>query len=148
MKTKKTLISLFLYKIKIIYNTNNGDHMDINEALSIIPRSLISLLTLFIATKILGKKQVSELSLFDYVIGISIGNFTAEMILVLEPEILMAMEVSGNTERILKMHIWRVVGLVEDWGIEGFKRGEMIRVLNNIMYLTEMAKGRLMMLEN
>ena len=27
----------------------------------------------------LGKKQVSQLSLFDYVIGISIGNFAAEM---------------------------------------------------------------------
>lgn len=62
--------------------------MDINEALSIIPRSLISLVTLFIATKILGKKQVSELSLFDYVIGISIGNFTAEMILVLENQLI------------------------------------------------------------
>lgn len=62
--------------------------MDINEALSIIPRSLISLVTLFIATKILGKKQVSELSLFDYVIGISIGNFTAEMILVLDNQLI------------------------------------------------------------
>ena len=62
--------------------------MDINEALSIIPRSLISLITLFIATKILGKKQVSELSLFDYVMGISIGNFSAEMILVLDGQII------------------------------------------------------------
>ena len=62
--------------------------MDINEALSIIPRSLISLITLFVATKILGKKQVSELSLFDYVIGISIGNFTAEMILVLDTQLI------------------------------------------------------------
>lgn len=62
--------------------------MDINEALSIIPRSLISLISLFIATKILGKKQVSQLSLFDYCIGISIGNFTAEMILVLENQLI------------------------------------------------------------
>lgn len=42
-------------------------------------RSLISLLTLFFVAKIIGKKQISELSLFDYVIGISIGNFAAEM---------------------------------------------------------------------
>lgn len=61
--------------------------MDINEALSIIPRSIVSLISLFVATKILGKKQVSELSLFDYCIGISIGNFTAEMILVLENQL-------------------------------------------------------------
>lgn len=53
--------------------------MDIIEALLIIPRSLLSLFILFLVTKLIGKKQVSELSLFDYVIGISIGNFTAEM---------------------------------------------------------------------
>lgn len=53
--------------------------MDFMEALQIIPRSLLSLLVLFFVTKLIGKKQVSELSLFDYVIGISIGNFTAEM---------------------------------------------------------------------
>lgn len=53
--------------------------MDFNEAFIIVPRSLVSLIILFFITKIIGKKQVSELSLFDYVIGISIGNFTAEM---------------------------------------------------------------------
>lgn len=53
--------------------------MNINEALNIIPRSILSLTVLFFITKLMGKKQVSELSLFDYVIGISIGNFTAEM---------------------------------------------------------------------
>jgi len=42
-------------------------------------RSIISLTVLFIVTKMLGKKQVSQLSLFDYVIGISIGNFAAEV---------------------------------------------------------------------
>lgn len=44
-------------------------------------KSLASLSVLFFVTKLIGKKQVSELSLFDYVIGISIGNFAAEMIL-------------------------------------------------------------------
>ena len=60
-------------------NTNNGDTMEQINSLSIIPKSLISLIALFIITKIIGKKQMSELSLFDYVIGISIGNFAAEM---------------------------------------------------------------------
>ena len=53
--------------------------IDVSEALSIVPRSIFSLIVLFFITKLIGKKQVSELSLFDYVIGISIGNFTAEM---------------------------------------------------------------------
>ena len=58
--------------------------MDIIEALLIIPRSLLSLFILFLVAKLIGKKQVSELSLFDYVIGISIGNFTAEMTMSLD----------------------------------------------------------------
>lgn len=51
-------------------------------------RALLSLLTLFFVTKLLGKKQVSQLSLFDYVIGISIGNFAAEMTINLESQYL------------------------------------------------------------
>lgn len=58
--------------------------MDINSIGPVTYRALISLFTLFIVTKMLGKKQVSELSLFDYVIGISIGNFAAEMTINIE----------------------------------------------------------------
>ena len=60
--------------------------MDFNysEIIQTIYRSLISLITLFLITRLIGKKQVSQLSLFDYVIGISIGNFAAEMIINLE----------------------------------------------------------------
>lgn len=56
-------------------------NIDYLEAFNIIPRSIASLIVLFLITKLMGKKQVSELSLFDYVIGISIGNFTAEMVM-------------------------------------------------------------------
>lgn len=49
------------------------------EVLDVIFRGCISLITLFLVTKMIGKKQVSQLSVFDYVIGISIGNFAAEM---------------------------------------------------------------------
>ena len=56
-------------------------NIDFIEAFKIIPRSVVSLILLFLITKLMGKKQVSELSLFDYVIGISIGNYTAEMVM-------------------------------------------------------------------
>ena len=52
---------------------------EIIELLDVIMRCLVSLVTLFLVTKMIGKKQVSQFSLFDYVIGISIGNFAAEM---------------------------------------------------------------------
>lgn len=58
---------------------NNIVNTDWIEATDVAIRSIISLVTLFLITKMLGKKQVSQLSVFDYVIGISIGNFAAEM---------------------------------------------------------------------
>jgi len=61
-----------------------GDNMNFNELLNVTFRAVASLITLFLVTKVLGKKQVSQLSLFDYVIGISIGNFAAEMTINLE----------------------------------------------------------------
>ena len=54
------------------------------EIFDVLIRGLLSLLILFFVTKLLGKKQVSQLSLFDYVIGISIGNFAAELTINLE----------------------------------------------------------------
>jgi uncharacterized membrane protein YcaP (DUF421 family) len=50
----------------------------------IIIRSIIFLLILLITTKILGKKQISELSFFEYVSGITIGSIAGEVITGLE----------------------------------------------------------------
>lgn len=69
-----------------------------NEFITIIIRCIIALSVLFTITKILGKKQVSQLSLFDYVIGISIGNFAAEIIINMETKFingLLAMSMFG-----------------------------------------------------
>ena len=40
-------------------------------------RSLISVSVLFVLTRIMGKKQISQLTFFDYVVGISIGSIAA-----------------------------------------------------------------------
>ncbi len=61
---------------------------DFNELLIVVERAVFSLVTLFLITKMIGKKQVSELSLFDYVISISIGNFAAEMTMNLDYQVL------------------------------------------------------------
>ena len=50
----------------------------------IVSRSIIFLLLLFITTKILGKKQISELSFFEYVAGITIGSIAGEVVTGLE----------------------------------------------------------------
>lgn len=57
---------------------------EIINLLDVMLRCIVSLITLFLVTKMIGKKQVSQFSLFDYVIGISIGNFAAEMAINLE----------------------------------------------------------------
>ena len=45
----------------------------------LIIKSAISIIILFLLTKILGKKTINQLNIFDYVIGISIGNIVAEI---------------------------------------------------------------------
>jgi len=45
--------------------------------LQIVLRTFASIVILFILTKVLGKRQISELSLFEYITGISIGNIAA-----------------------------------------------------------------------
>ena len=49
-----------------------------NEILDVILRSALSLVALFFLTKLLGKKQISQLSVFEYIIGITIGSIAAE----------------------------------------------------------------------
>ena len=58
------------------------------DLLQVSFRAFLSLVTLFLVAKIIGKKQVSQLSLFDYVIGISIGNFAAEMTINIDSDIM------------------------------------------------------------
>lgn len=42
-------------------------------------RTLISLVVMFLITKCIGSRQVSEMSMFDYVIGITVGSVAAEL---------------------------------------------------------------------
>lgn len=41
--------------------------------------SLVSIVVLFIMSKLMGNKQISQLNVFDYIIGISIGSIAAEL---------------------------------------------------------------------
>lgn len=42
-------------------------------------RSLVSLLVLFVFAKLIGKRQISDMSMFDYINGITIGSIAGEM---------------------------------------------------------------------
>ena len=46
--------------------------------------TLLSLLALFLLTKLMGTKQVSQMTMFDYITGITIGSAAAELATELE----------------------------------------------------------------
>ena len=50
-----------------------------NGTLNVFIKGFLSLFFLFFVIKLLAKKQISQLNVFDYVIGISLGNIAAEM---------------------------------------------------------------------
>ena len=56
------------------------------DLLKIVWLSLGSLFALFILTKIMENKEMSQLSMFDYIIGITIGSIAAEMSTALESD--------------------------------------------------------------
>ncbi len=71
------------------------------DFLKIVITSLASAITLFFLTKLMGEKQISQLSLFDYVAGITIGSIAAEM----------AVEVDENPlYAIVAMSIYALLG--------------------------------------
>jgi uncharacterized membrane protein YcaP (DUF421 family) len=56
----------------------------LNEGLVVIVRSIIAFFSLLIFAKILGKQQISQLTFFDYVLGITIGSIASELTVNLE----------------------------------------------------------------
>ncbi len=58
-----------------------GGNMDV---IKVILTALLSVVALFIITKIMGHKQVAQLDFFDYINGITIGSIAAELATELE----------------------------------------------------------------
>jgi len=50
----------------------------VNEHLILIFRSIATYIVLLVFTRIMGRKQISQLTYFDYVVGITIGSIAAE----------------------------------------------------------------------
>lgn len=63
--------------------------------LYIFMKSIGSIIALFFFTKAMGRKQVSQLNLYDYVIGITIGSVAAEISINFEAKFLNGLIVMG-----------------------------------------------------
>lgn len=72
-----------MYILFLLINNIGGIILNI---LHIILVSLGSIIALFILTKIMGYRQMSQLSMFDYINGITIGSIAAEMATALEDD--------------------------------------------------------------
>ena len=48
------------------------------EIINITIRSVVSIVVLFVLTRIMGKKQMAQLTFFDYIVGISIGSISGQ----------------------------------------------------------------------
>ncbi|MGN0592901.1 MAG: DUF421 domain-containing protein [Ruminococcus sp.] len=90
------------------------------DLLQVAITSAVSIVALFLLTKLMGNKQVSQMNMFDYIIGISIGSIAAEFATELEnPErTLLAMIIyalsaylvsliTGKSSRVRKIIIGR-----------------------------------------
>lgn len=53
--------------------------MEISKLLMVLVLSVVSFLALLALTKLMGNRQTNQLTMLDYVIGISIGSIAAEM---------------------------------------------------------------------
>lgn len=88
------------------------------EWYEIVYRTLIAVVVLFFLTKLLGRRQVSQLSLFEYITGITIGSLAAYISLDLEAKWYMG---------ILSLAVWVGVSyLLEIWTMKSRKIREFI----------------------
>ena len=58
-----------------------------NELLFVIFRTILVLVILFFLTKCMGKKQVGQMNIYDYLIGITIGSIAADISLDIEKDL-------------------------------------------------------------
>lgn len=64
--------------------------------------SLLSLILIFAVTKALGNKQVSQMNMFDYVMGITVGSIAAEL----------ATELENPIQPIVAIMVYGLIGFL------------------------------------
>lgn len=111
------------------------------DLLKIMWLSLGSLLALFILTKIMGNKEMSQLSMFDYIIGITIGSIAAEMSTALENDFM---------QPLLAMIIYALASVIisfvsyKSLKINRFLSGPSLILLDNSqLYRNNLKKAKL-----
>ena len=82
------------------------------EILKLILTALLSVVAMFIITKVMGHKQVAQLDFFDYVNGITIGSIAAEL----------ATELEEPYKPLIALGIYGVVSIILNLITQNFPR--------------------------
>ena len=102
--------------------------------------TILSILALFLLTKMMGAKQVSQMTMFDYVIGITIGSSAAEL----------ATELEEPFRPLTALIVYALLALAISWAsMKSFKaravmQGRPLVLLENgVIYRENLKKARL-----
>lgn len=71
--------------------------------MEILKRSLIMFIILYLIVKLLGKKQIKSLTLYDYVLSITIGSITADTIISIDTPL---------TDGIIALSTFGIIGII------------------------------------
>lgn len=107
------------------------------DYLKVIISSVISLVSLFLLTKLIGNRQISQLTLFDYINGITIGSIAAEMATDLEmhwSQTLLVMVIYGSATALISFVCCKSLKL------RRFFNGKAIIVFKNGKFLPDALK--------
>lgn len=75
------------------------------DYLKVLLSTLSSIIVLFLLTKIMGNKQLSQLNMFDYITGITIGSIAAEM----------ATQIEDPIKPLISMIVYGVLAFLISW---------------------------------
>lgn len=102
------------------------------EWLQIIIRSILFIFVLILMTRLLGKKQISEITFFEYISGITIGSVAGEVIMGLDRNIMhgvIAIVVFGGVTLgvdILTLKSKKLRDLIEGKGVALIQNGKIM----------------------
>lgn len=96
------------------------------DILKIIILSISSFIILFILTKLMGNREMAQLSMFDYIISITIGSIAAEMATALEDDF---------TEPLIAMIVYAVGAIILSFiSLHSMKARRFISATSLILY--------------
>lgn len=126
--------------VKYNHITFERTGIDMKDLLYIVYLSLGSITEMYFLTKLMGYRQMSEMSMFDYIVGITIGSIAAEMATSLDKNFM---------QPVVAMLVYALVSIVlslisnKSLFLRRFIIGKpLVLYHNNVLYRENMKKAK------